>query len=182
MNDFYSAQLVFLALAFGTNIVFQVVIFRFRSDLTLVISLVLGFFCGISALLVMETAFLMRNGDSAAQILAMTTVSAVILFCLSYGYFQLLNIGEASLRIRILREIDASPDGLTEEQILSKYGAKEIIETRLRRLITTRQVICRDGRYFCGRPKVLYVAKTLRFFKKLVFGSSYVDPLSRSAL
>ena len=44
-------------------------------------------------------------------------------------YFAFINTGVSALRIRMLRELYDSPDGLTMDEILIRYNSKEIIES-----------------------------------------------------
>ena len=86
------------------------------------------------------------------------------------SYFHFINLGETARRIRILRELHEPPDGLTLDGLLARYNAQEIIERRISRLIETHQIVLRDGRYFIGKPFVLWMARSLVVLKFILLG------------
>jgi hypothetical protein len=71
----------------------------------------------------------------------------------SYGYFHFININIVSLRMRILHEINDSPEGLSKEEILNRYSAEQIIEYRLKRLMGSNQLTEENGYYFLGKNR-----------------------------
>lgn len=100
---------------------------------------------------------------------------------LGYCYFHFLNLGETARRIRIMRELaEAGGAGLSKEELLARYNAAKMLEARFARLRNTSQVIEKEGRYFLGRPTVLYMARALLLLKKLLLGrtgEARVQPL-----
>jgi len=68
----------------------------------------------------------------------------------SYGYFHFVNINVASLRLRMLRELDKAAGGHTQEELIVLYGSRKIVGNRLDRLIQTGNLVERDGRLFLG--------------------------------
>lgn len=156
-----SAAGPFLGLFF--NVFFQIFLFRTFLKKNLLKSIIFGFCSGGACLLCLKSAW----GDKAGTILADTATYIL----LSYGYFHFLNLTETARRIRILCELkEASPDGLTQAQILERYNAQEILDRRLERLVKNGQVICRDGRYYIGKPIMLIAAKTTSVFKRMLLG------------
>lgn len=93
-------------------------------------------------------------------------------FCLVYCYFfGFFNLGESARRIRLLIELySADEQGMTLEEILVAYNAKMIVAARLDRLRLSGQIIEKDGRYFVGKPIMLYLAKALVLMKVLFLG------------
>jgi len=87
-----------------------------------------------------------------------------------YGYFNYFNIGEASLRIRVLSEISKKEEGISYEQILSLYNAQEIVKNRLTRLVNDGQVVLTGGRYYLGKPKLVILASFFQGLSKFVLG------------
>lgn len=84
---------------------------------------------------------------------------------LSYGYFHFVNLSESARRIRLLREIEEAGSGLTEAQILGRYNADEILNRRMKRLLSTGQIKERDGRLFIANPVMLISARIVLFLK-----------------
>ena len=86
---------------------------------------------------------------------------------LVYWYvFGFFNLGESARRVRLLIELRAAGErGLTLTEILTVYNAGMIIYARLGRLLAGGQIVERDGRYFIGKPLMLYGAKALVLLK-----------------
>ena len=99
------------------------------------------------------------------EFLGQLSMVMVTYFALGYCYFHFINLGETARRIRILRELQESKNGLTLEGILKRYNALAIINVRLQRMISNKQIVLQAGRYYIGSPLMLYMAKTLIFFK-----------------
>ena len=89
-------------------------------------------------------------------------------FC--YVYFHWNNMGETARRIRLLRELDAAPDGLTQAELLDRYPAREILQRRLMRLIDGGQIVEREGRLALSGRLILFSARLVGLAKKIVLG------------
>ena len=100
----------------------------------------------------------------------MFSANFIIYASLGYCYFHFINLGETARRIRILREIYDSKDGLTMEEILQKYNSKEIVDKRIGRLINNGQVLYKNGRYYIGNPTMLIITKIIVAMKLLLLG------------
>jgi predicted transcriptional regulator len=91
---------------------------------------------------------------------------------LGYCYFHFVNLGETARRIRLLSELNESKNGLSVDEILQRYNAKEIIENRLSRLLKSGQVIHKDNRYYIGKPVMLFMSKMIVLAKLFILGKS----------
>ncbi|OGR69977.1 MAG: hypothetical protein A2089_11530 [Elusimicrobia bacterium GWD2_63_28] len=90
---------------------------------------------------------------------------------LGYCYFHFINLGETARRVRLMRELaEAGPAGLGKEELLSRYNARTMVEARFRRLLDNSQVVERNGRYYVGKPAVLWMARLVLLLKKLLLG------------
>lgn len=160
MDNGYLKALIPLV-AFGFNVLSQILSFRTLRKIGLLNSVFTGFICGF-LVLCMFSNFI----EAPASFLAY----AVTYASLGYCYFHFINLGETARRIRILRELYEAPDGLSLDGLLARYNAKEIIERRLSRLIQTRQIVLKGGRYYIGKPFVLWMARGLVALKSLLLG------------
>jgi hypothetical protein len=160
------------------NVATQVVTFRCRPAFGLLRSEYLGFTVGTVAVILMNGAYLylapqqvMVDGCG----LGLLTVSTYA--ALGYCYFHFVNLGETARRIRLLRELHDAGGSLTHEELLIRYSAKEIVDTRLRRLLSTGQIVCREQRYFIGSPIMMVIARAMVALKILLLGkaSEYDD-------
>ncbi len=164
MEEIYYQQFASLCFAVLTNLLGQVAFHRLPPRLPLVMSGVLGFVAGFVALVVAN--FFLPKFDWA-----IAAVNAGLYVSGGYCYFHLINIGEASIRIRILRELMHSSEGLTEEQILAQYDCKWIVDARMKRLLSSGQILKRNDLYFEAKPQLLHYARIFRFLKWFVLGS-----------
>lgn len=149
------------------NTVIQVGSFRCVSRCGLLTSIVLGCLGGFLCLSVLEVHVYFASADHS---LPATLTNVVIYFALCYCYFHFVNLGETARRIRMLRELYDSYEGLTIGEILERYNAKEIVDKRLQRLVSNRQVIYRDGRYTIGNPLMLFIARAIVIVKMALLG------------
>jgi hypothetical protein len=77
-------------------------------------------------------------------------------------------LGETARRVRILRELWESQDGLSVDELLMRYNASEIFGIRLQRMISNEQIQLRNGRYYIGKPVMLYMAKAIVMMKLIL--------------
>jgi hypothetical protein len=84
------------------------------------------------------------------ELVWMGIYSLIVYNALAYSYFHVFNMGETSRRIRVLSEIYTSRQLKTSE-IASVYGANDILNLRLERLLSMKQVK-RSGSRYLPRP------------------------------
>lgn len=130
-----------------------------------------GFLAGLAA--VATSAALPGAGTPASLLDRPATAMADLLayLCLSYCYFNFLNLGITARRIRLLIELLEAPDGLTWGEILARYDARQMVRARLGRLLTGGQVREREGRYTIGAPHLLLTARAMILLKILFLGT-----------
>lgn len=147
-------------ISLGINVSSQVLISRYVDKLGLLKSIFVGFAMGAVTLLTIELYSLDYVPSVVVNIL---TYSA-----LGYCYFHFVNLGETARRIRLVRELAGSENGLSEEEILQRYNAEEIVTRRLGRLIKNGQIICKNNRYYIGKPLMLFISKLIVSMKILI--------------
>lgn len=149
------------------NVCAQIFYCRYIMKGKLLKSVYVGFACGFMVLVICEC---FAYKEPYVEWLSLVCANLIIYSCFSYCYFGFINMGETARRIRLLRELYDAPEGLTEEQILSRYNAEEIINVRMARLLSNNQVILRDARYYVGSPAMLVMSKILVLMKLIVLG------------
>jgi hypothetical protein len=154
----------------AANVVVQVAGYRFCSKLSLLKSIVLGFAAGVVMVCVIEPGSLFDHPRSRYDNLGAFLVNLLTYSALGYCYFHFVNLGETARRVRILRELYDSPNGLRVEEILARYNARSIIRYRMDRLRGNGQVIVDNGRYVIGNPSMLLFSRILMFLKLMLLG------------
>jgi len=151
--------------AFSINVATQILCIRFAMK-GLLKSLLSGFAIGLLSLLLVQliSAFLGKT------FLPNLTVNIIIYSSLGYCYFHFINLGETARRIRILRELYESNGGLTLDKILKRYNAEAMVELRLQRLISSGQIILKDGRLHVGKPVLSFISKIIILMKLILLG------------
>lgn len=172
-SDYLQVSLPLIGLII--NVLTQIVCFRYIVNPELLKSVFLGFSIGLMCMLVLEFYIFFYMAMSNVNFAAILIANIIIYFSLGYCYFNFINLGETARRIRLVRELYDSEDGLTMEEILERYNSKEIIDKRINRLITNKQILYKNGRYFIGKPMVLFIAKLMVMMKLFLLGKSEVD-------
>jgi len=158
--------------ALAINVLAQICYCRFVSNKQLLKSLFFGFFCGMLMLFAIEAFYVAQLPSSVLKNIPSVLINIASYSALGYCYFHFVNLGETARRIRMLRELSESKDGLSVDEILERYNAKEIIENRLNRLLKSGQVIYKDNRYYIGKPVMLFMSRMVVFAKRFILGKS----------
>ena len=155
------------------NVTAQILGHRLINRLSLLRSVYFGFGLGMLGMILVDAQIYMAGYfGSAVEALAVSMANVIIFSCLGYCYFSAIGMGEHARRIRIMKELEATPQGLTLDKILTRYNAKNMIELRIGRLVRNGQVIEKDGRYLIGKPVMLFFTNLSIFMKKMVIGKS----------
>ncbi len=166
-------QYISPVLCFTLNLVLQILSLRFFQRIGLLRSIYLGFFAGLTVLACFWPNIFLRLSPFLSVNLSFAAASMSIYLCLSYSYFHFLNLGETARRIRILRELYDSKEGLSYGELLERYNANMIIEVRLKRLIDSGQIELKNGRYFIRVHLVLFFSHWIMRMKKIIYGKGY---------
>ena len=100
----------------------------------------------------------------------MLSAGALLYAAFCYVYFHWNNMGETARRIRMLRELAAAPEGLTFQDMVRRYSAREILARRLERLAAAGQIGESNGRLLLTGSAVLMAARLVGLAKRIVFG------------
>jgi len=152
------------------NVAVQITSFRYITGLSLLNSVFFGFGIGFIGVLGIE-AFMLLVLPAQAKDIAPTVLTDIIIYSvLGYCYFHFVNMGETARRLRILLELFYEKNGLSMQEIVMRYGAREIIEKRLARLIANGQIVSKNGSYYIGNPVMLTISTIMRWMRVIVFG------------
>jgi hypothetical protein len=130
-----------------------------------------GFLCGAVATLVVSLVGLRWMQEIAFEDgFVLVVFNLVIFAALGFCYVNFVGLSIASLRIRVLQELLAHPEGLRLENILERYNPKVLIDNRIDRLTAGRQIVEKEGRFHSGRRGILWAARIMVFMKFFILG------------
>lgn len=152
------------------NVLFQVLGFRYVIISSLLKSLFLGCFFGFIVLISLEFCIFLVGVNSGKDSLYLAMVNVITYSALSYCYFHFVNLGETARRIRIVRELYKAKNGLSMKELLSIYNAREMVEMRISRLLNSGQIICKNNKYYVGKPVILFISKIIIMMKIIILG------------
>lgn len=152
------------------NVSVQVLSFRYTSSLSLLRSLFLGFVIGLFSVFILEEHLFFTMSTLTNDFLPILIANFIIYSALGYCYFHFINLGETARRVRIIKELFDSQEGLSTSEILERYNAKDIVEIRIKRLVNNGQIIYKKDRYYIGMPIMLLMAKVIVTMKLIVLG------------
>lgn len=142
-----------LALHAALGRILRIVAPAIGPQMTVVICAVIGIFPMATGLWYF---YLSELAGRTHELLFGAVYGVIIYTALVYVYFHLFNMSETARRIKILSLLYR--DGSTEMgRVGSGYGAGEMLDARLERLISTGQIREAGGRYIPA-GKVLYLA------------------------
>jgi hypothetical protein len=130
-------------------------------------SLFFGLAVGLVALIAGAACISIQWNDSLSNNLALGAANFVLFVCCWYFYFHFINIGEASLRIRLLREVAENP-GRPLEGVLAVYNVSEVVRIRIKRLVGDGQLVETASVYQPGAPRMVLVAKAFAVLRWLL--------------
>jgi hypothetical protein len=176
--DILSDALLLAAPAVGTvaNVVVQFALCRVaRYRLSISIIAGLGAGAAVTSATVALALFLLP--PTILDGCALTLSVFVIYGAAGMAYFCLINLGETSLRIRILQLVLDSPGGLTLPEILTVYDDRELIATRFRRMTENRRALVIDDVVYPRRSVLFAASWGLDLLKRLLYGvrSTFAD-------
>jgi len=154
----------------AANAIIQVLSVRYLSGVGLLKSIYLGFFAGFCSLLMINISYSNSSSFLFQDMFMPGVANLIIYIALGYCYFHFVGLSETARRIRMLMEIYGSKEGLSQEELLARYNAKEIVKKRMDRLLSNGQLIRRDSKYFIGKPVVLLIANSVMLLKLLLLG------------
>jgi hypothetical protein len=84
-----------------------------------------------------------------------------------YGYFCLLNLTETSLHVNILTRLLIG-GGMRPEELARLYGVKDMINSRIDRMIALGQLQEKEGRYVAGNGTVVLLGRVLNVWRRVL--------------
>ena len=162
--------ILFPLIATAMNVICQIVAFRFRRGAQYFRSIVEGFLAGAVAFAILEVVFMPGWNSLREYMILALLVDAPIYLALSFLAYSFVQLGQTSIRIRMYAEIAAKPSGMSLEEMNKEYDDKALMRARIQRLIESGDIVKKDGRYFVGRKRFLYIANIVFAAKPILLG------------
>ncbi len=154
--------------ALATMVVVQAVVLRLRQGERFFGSVFAGFAVGLFVVLALQALLLLffpRNLDR--WVLALVANPSIYVM-LAYCFYNFINLGHASIRIRIFKECDDRGGFITRDELRAVYDDELIKEARLQRLLEGGDVVRENGRWKLVNPRLVPVAVMVFGLKKFV--------------
>ena len=159
------------------NVISQIIMTRYVKKFGLLTSVILGFLVGLAIVFTIEIAHTLTSNSPISEVIGALALNTITYGALGYCYFHFVNLGETARRVRIVRELLDSKDGLSMSEIFEHYDASEIIRVRLQRLLKNKQITLRNDRYFITKSMLLYITKIIIMMKiALLRKTSEINP------
>jgi len=105
------------------------------------------------------------RGDRAGYLL----LHVIVYVCFGFCFFNMINANVSSLRVRMLKEyLSHDPKPLPDAIIFQRYPAREILQARIARLRSGRQIYLSAGRYYVRRGIVILIGRFFAALRRLL--------------
>lgn len=131
------------------------------------VSIVTGAASGLVGTVIVLAINSSGAGTPAAR-LSMWAVAVVTFLALAFGYWAFVNLNVTSLRIRMLREMLHSRDGISQTDLMAQYSSEEFLRRRLERLKNSGQLSVGDGCWRLQSRTYLILARILAAFRAVL--------------
>jgi hypothetical protein len=150
------------------NIFVQFVVHRFLPHLPIVFSYFVGLLGGVFSTVVVIRSVAEQEAGWAAILIGVATVGG-----LSFCYSNLVNLFYSSLRVRLLARLLLAGGDLPQEAIMKCYGSDAVVDDRLNRLVSWRQIEQRDGRVYSRKGWLLSLTSVFVIAKHIFLGHGF---------
>lgn len=162
-------------LSFGIFLLIHLIIFRWVRPERLLKTLLV---CVIAVLglpvLLMGIFYFFKLMDVTLQAWVCAVALAMVVQGLLCFVYVLCVFGpyETSVRMRLVREMAASPDGISMAELLRRYNTQTIVALRLRRLMGSGDIVEKDGFYrVAGNKNIFFIFNAIAcLLKKWING------------
>ena len=154
----------------AVNVAAQIIVARMLSGERLLLIIVGSFFAGFIATGAMIGIALSGADLSVLDRLGLVSSVLLVYFAGSFVLFAIVNLGETSLRIRMMRSLMDNPAGLSREDLIASYDDRALITVRLQRLQDNTQARVVDGIYYSRPSFFFFGAAGIRLLQWIVYG------------
>lgn len=133
----------------------------------------LAFGLGLAAVVLLTLVVRPHRGAGWLEEGSGLVVSGLTYAFFGFVFFNALNANLSSLRVRLLKELQArEPQGLPASVLLERYGAEEILSARIDRLAAGGQLVQRGDRYYFQPKGVAVIGRFFAGLRQLLLGGA----------
>lgn len=133
-------------------------------------SVVMGFLCGFVVNIVLQGALLFAYPPTLDRWVLAVLVNMPLFVCLAYCYYNFINLGQCSIRIRVYKECADRGGHIRREELRGVYDEDGIREARIERLLHGGDLVSRGGVYHLANRRLVPIAAVVFGLKKFVLG------------
>lgn len=151
------------------SLIYRVFLLFFKRRLSGHASGILAVFMGNLPVLFLTWYFVLSYWIATPQNLISGLLYTLIIYnMLGLLHLATLNISETSLHTHILLEI-AWAGKLTLESLREKYSITKMIDVRIERLTSLKQIRCENNRYYLDNNRtILFISRALDIWRKVL--------------
>lgn len=166
--------------ALATMVVVQGLLMRMARCKAFYRSVVSGFLAGLVTLVVCQFALAHHLGELREQCVLLVAANPAVYLGLAYAFFNFINLGQSSIRIRVFQECRQRGGFIRHEELRGIYDEDAIRDGRLERLTRGGHIALDKGRWRLASSRLVPVAVAVAATKVLVLGRrSQFDPPKR---
>jgi hypothetical protein len=154
--------------ALATMMLVQALAMRFRRGGGPYHSLAAGFVTGLVVLVVLQAWLLTAFPDVPDRWVLALAVNPTIFLFLAYGFFNFINVGFVSIRIRIFEECRARGGFVSRSELGTAYDDQLVKIARLERLMRQGHIATDGNRWRLVDRRYVPVARVVFGLKKFV--------------
>jgi hypothetical protein len=152
------------------NVAIHLLLARLFSGERLVLVVVGALCAGLVATGAMIGRALAMADLSASDAIGLSASAFVVYLTGSFALFAIVNLGETSLRIRMMRMLLDNPDGIARDDLIASYDDRALIRVRLQRLRDNVQARVVDDIYYSRPSFMFFGAAGIRLLQRIVYG------------
>jgi hypothetical protein len=152
------------------NCASQIVVARLARSRSPYFSMALGIASGLLVTLGAVTWSLARMESPWTDAIGFLVMNLAGYLALAFGYFNFVNLTIASLRIRMLEELQDAGGSLPRESMLAMYNTDHVIALRISRLLRGGHLVEREGRFYSGKMRFLLVGRVYNLLRWIIIG------------
>jgi hypothetical protein len=138
--------------------------------------------CGALVTASVLIGFLWTSGFGALDRIAYFVLHLSIYMCFAFWLFNAISASVSSLRLRLMREfLRSSPVPLNSAALYHAYPAEELVAARIARLVSGRQIMEVDGRFYFRVSAVVFLSRCFSVLH-LILMSSRPQPGNRQSV